>query len=461
MGPTRNKVEKLIKELAGAVQVCTMYNLSHNLTQKSIDKVFDVLKDTLVEVDEITIGILGNEIAFEKEPFYETSQQLARFIQHLKEIHADKIGFLKNASKEDLTEFINILAMNAAKIEQTGGIEKVFKKSTIKNIALGKIGYKKKEEKLNDDDPIRVSKRAFQEGEEALKDVAESILNNKKINVENVRNFVTSIIDNLLMNKSSILALTAVKQHDEYSFIHNINVAIFSLLQAESLGIEDKYLNEIGTVSLLHDVGKLQIPGEILRKKGKLTNEEFKIIQSHPIYGAKMLLQNLNINPLAALLAFEHHVKYDSSGYPERLFSAKPNVLTMIVTISDVYDALRSKRAYAGEIAPEKTYEEMMRMAGKQFHPDLLNNFFHIIGIYPPGTLVELDTGEIGLVIKENMLDKERPQVEILYDRKGKINTSPIIASLIEKDAKSDGYKRTILHSITPSEKFTVPNKYK
>jgi len=131
-----------------------------------------------------------------------------------------------------------------------------------------------------------------------------------------------------------------------------------------------------------------------------------------------------------------------------------------MVAIADIYDALRSKRAYHEEMAPEKTYEEMTKMAGTHLHPDLVENFFKIIGVYPPGTLVELDNKEVGLVVKESILDIKRPQVEILYNSKGEKEKEPYIINLLEKDNESGSYKYSIVKSILLTEKYELPRKY-
>jgi len=459
--PVRDNVEKLIKELASTQQLRSMYSRDHDLTKKAVKNLYYILDDLLFTEHEITIGIVGDELAYQKEPFYETSRRVHGFIRHLKNIGAVKISFMKGLNEKELEEFIEILALNEETLDATGGISDRLKASGIKNVTFGKIGFGVKEDTSEGiTDAVQVARGVFHGGEDLLKEVADNVLGNNKIDLASVRNFVGGIINNLLTNSSSLLVLTAVKSHDEYSFVHNINVAIFSLLQAETLGMEQACLNEIGVAALLHDVGKLSIPGEVLRKKGSLTEEEFNIIKSHAASGAKILLESPDISPLAAIVAFGHHIRYDMSGYPEKITGGKTDLATMIVTISDVYDALRSKRAYAGEMAPEKTYDEMQTLSGKHFHPDLLRNFFNIIGVYPPGTLVALDSGEVGLVIKESTLDIWRPQVEILYDANGNVAKKTVIVSLIEKDAGTGKYKRTVQHSIIPSGKFQVPKKY-
>jgi hypothetical protein len=131
----------------------------------------------------------------------------------------------------------------------------------------------------------------------------------------------------------------------------------------------------------------------------------------------------------------------------------------MMISIADYYDAMRSTRHYRAEMTPEEVYEEMMRLSGKQFHPDLLNHFFSIIGVYPPGTLVELDTKEIGIVVKESATDFKRPQVEILYDGEGKKVKDPETVNLLAKD-DAGAFKKSIVRSLAQSDAAKIPGKY-
>jgi len=456
----RIRVETFVKGLASATQLCRMYGEKHSLTEKASGKLYDMLKDIFNLRDEITIGVIGDEIAFEKEPFYDASQQIQKFIQHLKEISAYKISFLKGASGDELKGLVRVLSVSREVLDKYGSIQRLAEDARLRNIVFGEIGYKKANVEEITEYIEKLSKKNFEQGERVFEEFAKSIREDKTIDLRNARMFINNVKTNLVENRSSLLILTSVKSHDEYSYVHNINVAVFTLLQAEALELGGDHLADIGIAALLHDVGKLSIPAEVLRKKEKLTAEDMKIIERHPVYGAKIILEMPDINPLAAVTAFEHHVKYDNTGYPERLFAGKVNLVTMMITIADFYDAMRSKRAYREEMAPEKTYEEMKSLAGKHLNPDLLDLFFSIIGMYPPGTLVELDTKETGLVVKENPTDIKRPQVEVLYDAKAELLKEPFIADLQEQDRETGKYLRTVVRSINPSDKIKIPEKY-
>jgi HD-GYP domain-containing protein (c-di-GMP phosphodiesterase class II) len=463
-GEIRAKIETFLKELAGAAQVRGMYSKEHTLTQKAVNRLYYLLDDILFVENEVIMGVVGNEIVYDKEPFYDTSRQICGFIRHLKEIGALKIVFTQGAAKEEIAGLLSILSMDAEMLKEIGDIGKLASDSGLVKICLGQTG---KEKGISGGAPVRngdagaFSKKNYETGEDLLREIADSVAQIKDIDVESVRNIAGGIMSNLMSNKPSLLILTAMKRHDERSFAHNVNVAIFSLAQAEAIGLEQGLLNEIGIAALLHDVGKVSIPREILDKKGPLTGEEAAVLRAHTVNGAKALLRSPDISLITAKAAFEHHVGCDHSGYPERLYQRPIDLATMMVSISDFYDTLCGGVPGGTRLAPEKVYDEMKKVSGRFFNEELLDNFFSIVGVYPPGTLVELDTGETGFVVKGSAIDIRRPQVEVLYGRDGEALADPFVVSLTEKEPGADNYKRTIAKSIFPSEKYRLPDRYR
>ena len=285
------------------------------------------------------------------------------------------------------------------------------------------------------------------------------------MNVDSARQIIEGLIGNLLKNRHLLLLLTSIRRHSENTFDHSVKVATFTLMQAEMLGVEEKHFVDVGMAALLHDIGKLSNPteqieeseiqgwpmeDEVLEKERKRAMED--------VAGAKILLESDSVSPLAAIVAFEHNINFDGSGFPMKLYGKDLNLLSMMIAISDQYDQFRKKPGYYQEGGAEKAYEEMMEMSGVRFHPDLLNNFFSIMGVYPPGVLVELTTKEVGLVIQPSVMDLRRPQVEILYDEEGEKYDEPYIVNLMEKD-KNGVFKRSVVKTISPF-KFQVPSKY-
>ena len=198
-----------------------------------------------------------------------------------------------------------------------------------------------------------------------------------------------------------------------------VNVSILTMGQARGLGIDGALLREFGLAALMHDIGKVRTPLEVLNKPDKLTEAEFVIMKRHVVEGAEILRATPDIPALAPVVAFEHHLRIDGSGYPDRVTRPALNVGTMLCGIADVYDAMRSQRAYQQAFPSDRILQVLKRNDGTQFDQHLVRRFVQLIGIYPIGNLVRLNTGEIAVVRQIHAPDPYRPQVRVLFDSAG------------------------------------------
>lgn len=444
----RDKVERMIMSMARAVHVTGMYSNNHPLTQKTVFEFYETLDQVLRENPEITIGVIGEELAYEKKPFYKMSKRVKVFINRLKDAGVMKISFSKNVKEEELAKFCELLNEKSSFSGETQKLNDMMDAEGIKNVTVGKIGFKKREESFAGGEINSVTKNAYQNGLETFSKAVEELKTNQSVDTQSIRQIVGGIVTEILRNKNLMLILTSAKKRGAGKLLNGMNVAVFTLLQAEALGLEESYLRDIGIAALLN---KMRNASE-----KKENSEEKDEIELEAVKSAKGLLDSSENGILSATIAFERNLWYDNSvEYPRRLYPKDLNFVSMVMAISDYYDTLRGKK----ELAPEKVYEKMTQLSGKRFHPDLLNNFFSIIGVYPPGTLVELNTKDVGLVIKESVLDIKRPQVEVLYDDKGSRIKEPFIANLLERD-KRGKHKWTIVRSLAPADKYQVPEKY-
>jgi putative nucleotidyltransferase with HDIG domain len=245
------------------------------------------------------------------------------------------------------------------------------------------------------------------------------------------------------------MALTALKKYDNYTFTHMVNVAALSMAQARALNLEGPLLREFGFAALMHDIGKVNTPLEVLNKPGKLTADEFKLMKQHVIDGAHILRRTPEMPALAPIVAFEHHLKQDLSGYPENIGHRKLNLCTMIVSIADVFDALRSNRPYREGLATARIRSIMNEKDSPAFNQVLLRRFVNMMGLFPIGTIVRLNTEEVGVVTAEHPEDPFRPQVKILYDKRGEQLESPVLANTWERDSRG-GFPRAVVESVDP-----------
>jgi HD-GYP domain-containing protein (c-di-GMP phosphodiesterase class II) len=221
------------------------------------------------------------------------------------------------------------------------------------------------------------------------------------------------------------------------------------MAQARALRLEGPLLREFGFAALMHDIGKVNTPHEILTKAGKLTDEEFAIMKRHVVDGAHILRRTPEMPALAPIVAFEHHLKQDLSGYPENVGHRKLNLCTMIVSIADVFDALRSNRPYREALPTARIRAIMGERDNPAFNQVLLRRFVHLVGLYPVGTIVELNTKEIGVVTAEHPEDPFRPQVKIVRDARGEPLESPVLVNTWERDT-TGAFPRAVVESVDP-----------
>jgi putative nucleotidyltransferase with HDIG domain len=265
------------------------------------------------------------------------------------------------------------------------------------------------------------------------------------------QSMVEGLAQAVIQNRSALLALTALREYDNYTFTHMVNVSILTMAQARGLGIEGALLREFGLAALMHDIGKVKTPAEILNKPDKLTDEEFQIMKRHTIDGAEILRSTTDIPPLAPVVAFEHHLRLDGTGYPDGAKRPKLNLATMLCGIADVYDAMRSQRNYQQSFPSDRILMVLQRNDGSQFDKHLVRRFVQLLGIYPVGNLVRLNTGEVAVVLRVHAPDPYRPKVRILFGADGARLELPRDINLWETEPQGD-HSATVIAPLNPAD---------
>ncbi|WP_168198230.1 HD-GYP domain-containing protein [Crassaminicella thermophila] len=231
---------------------------------------------------------------------------------------------------------------------------------------------------------------------------------------------VSNILDDLLGNKDIMLNLSDIKAVDDYTFAHSVNVCVLSLITGISMGYNREKLEKLGIGAILHDIGKVAIPKEILNKPGALTDDEYKIIKNHPRLGYDILKKYTNISSLSAMIVLTHHERYDGGGYPLGKKEKEIHEFSRIVAVADVYDALTSDRVYKKKILPHEAVEYLISMGNHQFDYEIVKSFVMHVASYPLGTMVRLSTGEKGIVAEVDKNYPNRPKIRCLWDKDGK-----------------------------------------
>lgn len=262
------------------------------------------------------------------------------------------------------------------------------------------------------------------------------------VDIQLAKEAVSECVDSVIGNPDAMLLLTQLKNRDEYTSQHSMNVCVLSIAFGRSLGMPVDELQNLGFSGLMHDMGKIRVPLEVLNKPGELTDDEFSLMKSHTVYGRNILMNSSGVLPGAIDVAYSHHESMDGSGYPRAFHGGQLSQFSRMVAIADAYDAITSDRVYQNGRTHMDAINVFHQTAGKKFDSALVFKFIECIGIYPPGTVVEMSNGEVALVIETNPTQKLRPRVMTLLDCEKNPQRNRIVdLSKFELDGNEQPYK--------------------
>jgi putative nucleotidyltransferase with HDIG domain len=403
-----NNVEEAFGAFLTALEVAKLYATAHPRFKKYFDIAFENMQGVLRDKEEIIIGIVGDELVFEKEIFFELTKRVKPIISYFKDRKIERIGFRYSMTQAELLGFIDILLLRKEEFTKTA--QEYVALAGIKNISVGKIH--------GTPEFAGCSLNAGEAYDNSLDNVTQSmeaLLSGQEIDPFDLKFNLLNMMEGLMGQFHDLLKLTAVKRYDITTFRHVLNVSILSMYFSTQLGFDREDVLDIGIAALFHDIGKLYISRKIIQKPDKLTSEEFSKITNHVTVGSEILLKYVDtLGFLPVIVAYEHHLKYNLKGYPRLAFSHPPHFVSLLVSLCDVYDALMQRRSYKNDYPPPMIYEIMSKDRGFGFDPKLFDAFYKNMGVWPIGTLMSLSDGSIAVVREENEDDIFHPKVEVL-----------------------------------------------
>lgn len=309
------------------------------------------------------------------------------------------------------------------------------------------------------------TKKIYAYAYNTVKEVAEKISSRKRTGIRKAVRIVQNLTDLVIEDDPILLGLSTIRDYDDYTCTHSVNVAILSMCLGQQIGLSRKSLVRLGICGLFHDLGKVDIAIEIINKPGRLDKTEFKEVRKHSLNSVRQILKLQAFRDLKArivLPAFEHHLKYDLSGYPEVKWENPISLFGRILSIADVYDALTSPRIYRPTaLSPDRALGLLLEGSEKDFDPILLKWFINLLGVYPVGTLLRLENGEMALVIDTSgESDMTRPRVVLVYPDAGGLFRKGEVINLSERDNVTGAYKRNIVSSHHPSAVGIQPAEF-
>lgn len=273
----------------------------------------------------------------------------------------------------------------------------------------------------------------YKEATNEVVNIMNKVKNSAEIDVKTLMNIVDEIVYEIMENSYAFIQLNSIRDLDNYTYLHSIDVCIYSIILGKSYGLPQAVLNKLGTGAMLHDIGKGKVPSEILLKPGPLSSDEFEIMKKHTIWGYEAIMSCSNVDKAIANIALHHHERWDGKGYPNGLRGYEIDYFSRVVTICDIYDALTADRVYRGRILPHEAAEYILNSIGTITDPELTKKFIKNVSIYPVGTTVLLNTGEIGRVTRINEEMPLRPVIEIFSNTNQDFSKRMYNVNLMEK----------------------------
>jgi HD-GYP domain-containing protein (c-di-GMP phosphodiesterase class II) len=442
-----NSAKSVFQQLSAVLKNATIYPEAHPFLLASSEKLLSRILELLADRKEVAFYLVAGELFFETYSV-PIDQSLSLLMEQLVSRDVGGIVFKPGLTQAEVIKFSGLISKETSFFTASGVINDVLAKEKISHIELHRVllvdkkaGGSIKEGKVK-------AAEIFMDAISMVKELVHAVHVEKAINMRKLNTTVQTMVDNILDNRDAFMGLTSIKMYDEYTFAHSVNTSVLAIALGTFLSFEKPQVAALGVAGLLHDIGKVRVPLEVINKPGKLTDAEWEQVKRHPVEGALILSDNPGVTKLAMVASFEHHQHGDLRGYPEIDGQHQQHLFSQIVALCDAYDAITAARVYYTQQKPlDQAVRVLLDKRGSVFDPILVKAFINMLGIFPAGTLLKLDTGEIGLVVHQTR-DLMRPRLLLLDKFDGSEKDTGTEISLLE--TVGGRYKRTVAGTINP-----------
>jgi HD-GYP domain-containing protein (c-di-GMP phosphodiesterase class II) len=457
-GYIRRAGRGLIISLYAALRAIRLYPLENAAVQNAAEDLADVAGALIEHEHELEIRVSGEFVFINTVRLRLDLDNYASFSQLLSLFRSSGIGSLHLHSRPQVKEWQRFLALVLVPSQDPPAtrFHQLMGRLEQQGLTLFQLG--EPHESADDDERAKskeVAKKTYSQSVAVTKDLMTSVRMGRSPNIKKIKRVVQGIVDQILNEETSLIGLTTIRDYDEYTFTHSVNVCIFSVALGKRLGLSKIQLYDLGLAALFHDIGKSRVPQHVLNQPEGLSEDEWRTIANHPWMGVLALFQMRGTSELAyraMIVAHEHHMKTDFTGYPRPIRQRHLSVFSKIVAVCDAFDAATSRRVYqATPWTPADVVRELRDNPRRGMDPVIVKAFINLTGIYPVGTLVICDTFELGIVHAMNPIPEmlSRPIVRLISDSRGNILHPGDMADLADK-TEAGGFRRTIIKTENP-----------
>jgi HD-GYP domain-containing protein (c-di-GMP phosphodiesterase class II) len=453
----------LITGIYAAAKALKIYPLENATVQNTIQELERIAKKLLATEGVIELRLVGDFLFLNEARLRLNLSDYAAFSNVAGLFHRHGIGEIEienGIERQDLAPLLSLLVQEGAGDEDAfGRFHQRLVQSTTRHVKVTETIAAATDD--HEDHEKEAAKQTYFQSVHVAKEVLTDARLGKAVNLRRVKRAVQSIVDQVLHDESSMIGMTTLRDYDEYTFTHSVNVCIFSVVLGQKLGLSKIQLYDLGLGALFHDIGKQRVDAELVNKTSGLTEAEWEQMRQHPIEGMLALFSMRGLAEVpyrAMLMAYEHHMKVDLTGYPRNKRPRQPTLFSRIVATADGFDAATSKRSYQSQPwPPDEVLREMRENPKRGFDPLLVKALTNVTGIFPVGTLAILDTFELAVVTARNPdpVRVHEPIVKIISDTLGIMLANPITLDLSELDPATGKPRRSIIKTVNP-EKYAI-----
>ncbi|HUN53815.1 MAG TPA: HD domain-containing phosphohydrolase [Smithella sp.] len=434
------------QQLSGLLKNVTIYPESHPFLLSLIEKLTLTIDGLLMDRKEVAFYFVSGELFFETHSM-PIDSSIATLVEQFTKRDIGAILFKPGITNEEFVRLAVLMNREPSALAEEGGIINIISREGFPHINLHSVLLvdKKSSGGAMEEDKKRAVK-LYLEAITAIKEMVRYLHLGQAVNMRRVNKAVQDMVDNILENRDTLIALTNLKMHDEYTYAHCVNTSILSISLAALMSLEKPQIAALGIAAIMHDIGKMRIPPEIINKTGDVTDEEREAFLRHPIEGALIISDIPGIKKIAMVSTFEHHQHGGDHGYPQIEGYSGQHLFSQIVSLVDAYDVLTALRNYYYlQIPPDQVISVLLKKREVDFNATLVKAFINMIGIFPIGTLLNLSSSEVGLVVHQTS-DLMRPGILLLTKFDGSEEESGEAITLLE--TTEGKFKRNITGTI-------------
>lgn len=445
------RARELVRTLAVGYTNAGLYPTTHPLVMQSVaDLVSAVHSLGELGFESVTINVYKGTLFVENQVFPEESVTYRKLVEEMLAHGISAVTLFAAISSAEAESLVALLtSSDASDIDAARAFlaERGATNVEVDETSVIGLGDEERAKRIK-----RSAKESYDAGVSTMRDVEGQAKLGKVFEVGPLQRVVNSLLDNIFQDPAAVLGLTAIKGHDDYTLNHSINVCILAISLGASLGLTADELRSLGLAGLLYDLGKVRIPEDILAKPGPLTAEEWELVKQHSDEGADLLKRIQLVDPMPMIVAYEHHQRHDGMGYPETQPGQEQHLFSRVVATCDAYDAMTTHRPFRREIRPDKAVAVLMQGRGKAYDPGVTKALVAMLGIYPMGAVVHLNSGPIAVVYRVNNDDLLHPRVKVLADAEGRWLEQPEVIDLRLVDPSTGEFVHSIVDCVPASE---------